>query len=52
MAKKESVKKSKKVNEIRVTNIPKALFDRITEDAKAEERSNGKQVLIFLKQNY
>lgn len=41
---------AKKRNEvvIRVSDIPEALFKKITSNAKAARRTNGKEVLTYL----
>lgn len=51
--KKPTKKVSAKRNEvvIRVSDIPDKLFKAITENASAQRRSNGKEVLTFLEQN-
>jgi len=46
-------KKEKKVRyAIRTSDVPKDLFDAIAADAKKNDRTNGNEVLQFLKLNY
>lgn len=46
-------KKEKKVRyAIRISDVPKDLFDAIVADAKKSDRTNGNEVLQFLKLNY
>lgn len=50
MAKKKSVKKIRYA--IRLSDVPKELFDAIAADAEKSDRTNGNEVLQFLKLNY
>lgn len=50
MAKKTKIKKRNEVF-IRISDIPKNIFESITINARAERRTNGKEVLTFLEQN-
>lgn len=52
-------KKSKKAddskaarNQVRVSDIPDDLFKKITKNAEAEDRTLGREVLVFLKKHY
>lgn len=46
-------KKEKKVRyAIRISDVPKDLFDAVAADSKKSDRTNGNEVLQFLKLNY
>ena len=44
--------KKQKRNEVRVSDIPSTLFDKLKNDASKNVRSQGKQIIYILKQHY
>ena len=50
--KKKETTTSKSRNEIRLVDVPDSLFKKIGLNAASMFRSNGNEVLAFLKKNY
>jgi len=46
------MKKQIKRNEVRVSDIPQTLFEKLKNDAKKNIRSQGKQIIYILKNHY